>query len=44
MKTIKVDLKQILKQKANWRHPDFGVVAAFISNLGEEGVVDYNYE
>lgn len=38
---MKVDLKQILKDEANWKHGDFGVVAAFISGLGEDGIVDY---
>jgi len=41
-KEIKVDLKQILKDYANWKHPNFGIVASFISGLGEDGVVSYN--
>jgi len=41
-KEIKVDLKQVLKDYANWKHPNFGIVASFISGLGEDGVVNYN--
>jgi len=40
-KTIKVDLKQILKEQANWQHPNFGIIAAFIIGLGNAGVIDY---
>jgi len=40
-KTIKVDLKQILKEQANWTHPYFAITASFISGLGEDGVIDY---
>ncbi len=38
---MKVDLKQILKDEANWRHPDFGTVASFLADLGEKGIVEY---
>jgi len=38
---IKVDLKQILKEQANWKHPNFGIIAEFVSGLGENGVVNY---
>ena len=38
---IKVDLMQILKEQANWKHPNFGIIAAFISGLGEDGVINY---
>ena len=38
---MKIDLKQILKDEANWKHENFGIVASFISGLGEGGVVEY---
>lgn len=39
---MKIDLKQILKDEANWKHENFGVVANFISGLGKnkDGVVE----
>jgi len=37
---MKIDLKQILKEEANWKHSDIGIVARFIAGLGENGVVD----
>ena len=40
MKRYKVDLKQILKESANWEHSNFGIVANFISGLGEDGVIE----
>lgn len=39
LKKVKIDLKKILRKEANWEHKDFGVVANFISGLGEDGVV-----
>lgn len=41
---MKIDLKQILKDNANWKHENFGIVASFISGLGENGVVEYEEE
>jgi len=35
-----VDLKQILKEQANWKHENFGIVANFIDGLGEKGIVE----
>jgi len=40
-KIIRVDLKQVLKEQANWKHPNFGIIASFISGLGEDGVINY---
>lgn len=38
---ILVDLKQVLKDEANWEHADFGIVAHFVAGLGKKrnGVV-----
>jgi len=41
---IKIDLKQILKEHANWKHPNFGIIAEFVSGLGEDGVVPYEFK
>lgn len=40
---MKVDLKQVLKDEANWKHSNFGIVANFISGLGEnkDGIIEY---
>ncbi len=39
---MKIDLKEVLKNEANWQHPDFGTVANFISSLGKnkDGIVE----
>jgi len=37
---MEIDLKQVLKEEANWKHYNFGDVAAFISGLGVDGVIE----
>jgi len=38
---LMLNYKQVFKDEANWKHPNFGIVADFISGLGEnsDGIV-----